>query len=87
MAVADVRIRAVATSILLFCSAMFGQAVGPLFVGVMNDMLEPSLGPLAIRYSMLIVAVTAVLAGFSFLLAGRFIVTDANRAKTSGPTA
>ena len=87
VAVADVRIRAVATSILLFCSAMFGQAVGPLFVGVMNDMLEPSLGPLAIRYSMLIVAVTAVLAGFSFLLAGRFIIADANRAKTSGATA
>ena len=72
MAVADVRIRAVATSILLFCSAMFGQAVGPLMVGATNDFLEPSLGEaLAIRYSMSMVAITAVLGGICFLIAGR----------------
>ncbi len=72
MAVADVRIRAVATSILLFCSAMFGQAVGPLMVGATNDFLEPSLGEaLAIRYSMSMVAITAVLGGVCFLIAGR----------------
>ncbi|BAK67440.1 major facilitator superfamily protein [Sphingobium sp. SYK-6] len=71
VAVAPLRTRAVATSILLFCSAMFGQAVGPLFVGVMNDLLEPTFGLQAIRYSMLIVAGTAVLAGLCFFIAGR----------------
>lgn len=76
MGVAHVRIRAVATSILLFCSAMFGQAAGPLFIGITNDLLEPSFGDHAIRYSMLILATTAVLAGLSFLLAGRFIAVD-----------
>ena len=76
IAVADVRMRAVATSLLLFCSAMFGQAVGPLFVGMMNDLLEPSLGQEAIRYSMLAIALTAVLAGGAFWLAGRFIAAD-----------
>jgi MFS family permease len=76
MALAPVRSRAVATSILLFCSAMFGQAVGPLLVGVMNDVLEPGFGPQGIRYSMLIIAATAVLAGLSFLLAGRFIARE-----------
>lgn len=82
MAIAPVRSRAIATSILLFCSAMFGQAVGPLLVGVMNDLLEPAFGARGIRYSMLIIAATAVLAGLSFLLAGRFI---AEEAKNSGP--
>ena len=77
IAIADMRIRAVATSILLFCSAVFGQAVGPLFVGVMNDLLEPTLGTGGIRYSMLIVAMTAVLAGLFFALAGRLIATRA----------
>lgn len=81
IAVAEIRMRAVATSILLFCSAMFGQAVGPLFVGVMNDVLEPSYGPLAIRYSMLVIAITAVLAGLSFLLAGKFIATGSEQVK------
>ena len=79
MAVAQVRMRAVATSILLFCSAMFGQAVGPLVVGMMNDMLAASLGDQAIRYSLLMIAGTAVLAGLCFWLAGQFIAADAKR--------
>jgi MFS family permease len=79
MAIAPLRSRAVATSILLFCSAMFGQAVGPLLVGVMNDVLEPGFGAQGIRYSMLIIAATAVLAGLSFLLAGRFIAEESEK--------
>ena len=78
--VAQVRMRAVAASILLFCSALFGQATGPLLVGMTNDALAPSLGPMAIRYSLLVIAVTAVLAGVSFALAGRFISADTARA-------
>lgn len=76
VAAAPLRTRAVATSILLFCSAMFGQAVGPLFVGVTNDLLEPTFGHEAIRYSMLIVAGTALLAGLCFFVAGRSANTD-----------
>jgi MFS family permease len=83
MAIAPVRSRAVATSILLFCSAMFGQAVGPLLVGVMNDVLEPDFGAQGIRYSMLIIATTAVLAGLSFLLAGRFIAGESEKWRLS----
>ncbi|WP_447726574.1 spinster family MFS transporter [Sphingomonas koreensis] len=79
--VADVRMRAVATAILLFCSAMFGQAVGPLIVGVMNDALASSYGDHAIRYSMLFIAGTAVLGGLMFLLAARFIAADTERAE------
>jgi MFS family permease len=78
--VAKVRMRAVATSILLFCSALFGQAAGPLLVGITNDALAASTGPMAIRYSLLVIAITAVLAGISLLLAGRFIAGDALRA-------
>ena len=73
VAVAGPRRRAVATSILLFCSALFGQAVGPLAVGISNDLLEPRFGVEAIRYSMLLIAATAALAGISLLYAGRSI--------------
>jgi MFS family permease len=78
--VAKVRMRAVATSILLFCSALLGQAAGPLLVGITNDALAASMGPMAIRYSLLVIAITAVLAGITFMLAGRFVASDALRA-------
>ncbi|MGH9521474.1 MAG: spinster family MFS transporter [Terriglobales bacterium] len=78
--VAKVRMRAVATSILLFCSALLGQAAGPLLVGMANDALAASAGHMAIRYSLLVIAITAVLAGISFMLAGRFIASDTQRA-------
>ncbi len=83
MQVAHVRMRAVATSLLLFCAAMFGQAVGPLMVGVMNDALTASLGDQSIRYSMLLISTTAVLGGLAFLLAGHFMAVDAKRAQYS----
>ncbi|BBC73404.1 MFS transporter [Altererythrobacter sp. B11] len=80
VSVARVRMRALATSILLFSAALVGQALGPLIVGALNDLLQPSLGDIAIRYSMLVIVVTAALAGLLFLLAGRFLDADARRA-------
>lgn len=87
VAVADIRVRAVATSLLLFCSAMFGQAAGPLLVGIVNDALEPTQGLQSIRYSMLMVAATALLGGLAFMLAGRFILIEARAAAARAPDA
>lgn len=81
MSVARLRMRAVATSILVFCSALIGQALGPLIIGVLNDALLPHLGIIAIRYSMLVLVITAIAAGFMFLLAGRYLEEDAQRAQ------
>jgi MFS family permease len=80
MGVARVRMRAVASSMILFCAALLGQAVGPLFVGACNDLLEPRFGENAIRYSLLIVAVSAVIAGFAFCAAARYVGHDIQRA-------
>jgi len=80
MSVARVRMRAVAVSVLLFCSALLGQAAGPLLVGMANDWLAPTLGDMAIRYSLLIIAFTATMGGLMFWIAGRFIEADAARA-------
>lgn len=76
MEVVPARLRALAIAALLLCSALLGQAVGPLVVGAANDALAPTLGPQAIRYSLLVIAVTAVLAGFCILLAGKWIARD-----------
>ncbi|MEO6040474.1 MAG: MFS transporter [Croceibacterium sp.] len=74
------RLRAVAIATLVLSSALLGQAIGPLVVGAINDALAPSLGPLAIRYSMLIIVVSAVLAGFTILTAGKWIEEDSRPA-------
>lgn len=65
--------RAIAIATLVLFSGLLGQAAGPLIVGAMNDWLGPTLGTEAIRYSMLIVAVTAALAGATILSAGRHL--------------
>lgn len=74
--VVPARLRAMAIATLLLFSALLGQAVGPLLVGIANDALAPTLGPQAIRYSLLIIAVTPVLAGVAILVAGKWIEHD-----------
>ena len=78
--VAKVRMRAVASAIVAFFSSLVGQVLGPFLIGLLNDVLEPSFGDVAIRYSMLILAATAVIAGVLFWLAATSIEADNERA-------
>jgi len=80
MELARARMRAVATAILLVFSSLLSQAVGPVAVGMLNDALAPVYGDSAIRYSLLLLAVTAVGGGVMFLFAGRFAERDIKRA-------
>ncbi len=77
MSVVQPPMRAVATSVMVFSAALLGQIFGPLIVGVLNDALAPELGSMAVRYSMLVGAVTPVLAGIMFWLAGNRMQADA----------
>jgi MFS family permease len=63
------RRRALATALVLLGASLIGDAVGPTAVGVINDLLAPRFGDEAIRYSLLIVAATPVLAALCFLRA------------------
>jgi MFS family permease len=78
--VARVRMRAVATAVLLMAAGLFGQVAGPAVVGMLNDYLAPTYGDLAIRYSLLIVAVTPVLAGAALWRAAAHYAADMERA-------
>jgi MFS family permease len=80
MDVARIRMRALAIAILLFCASLLGQVVGPLAVGALNDALQPSVGDNAIRYSLLIIAVTPVFAGLCFWAAASHYIADTDRA-------
>jgi MFS family permease len=81
MEVVPARMRALAIATLVLFSGLLGQAAGPLIVGIANDALADAVGATAIRYSMLVIAVTAVLAGVMILLAGRHLE---NRSRAEG---
>jgi MFS family permease len=76
------RMRAVATAILLVFASLLSQAVGPVAVGALNDVLAPAHGQQAIRYSLLLLAVTALGGGVMFWAAGRYVERDV--ARTNG---
>ncbi|WP_336982062.1 MFS transporter [Altererythrobacter fulvus] len=71
--VASSRMRAVAIATIVLFSGLLGQAIGPLIVGMLNDHLAASVGDTAIRYSMLVIALTAALAGLAIFMAGRHL--------------
>lgn len=58
--------RALAIAVILFGASFLGNVIGPSAIGVLNDAMTPVLGETAIRYSMLTIAVTPVLAGACF---------------------
>jgi MFS family permease len=72
------RRRALATAVILLGASLIGDAAGPTAVGVLNDLLAPRFGDEAIRYSMLIVAVTPVFAGLCFLRAATLYAAAAS---------
>jgi MFS family permease len=80
MNVARVRMRATATAMLLLCSSLLAQFIGPLLVGWLNDRLAQWYGPFAIRYSMLVLTVCVASAALCFLFAARTLEADTRRA-------
>lgn len=60
------RRRALGISVVLLGASLIGNALGPSAVGLISDLLHPRFGNEAIRYSMLIIAVTPVLAALCF---------------------
>jgi MFS family permease len=78
--IAKTSMRALAAATVLLTATCFGQGVGPLAVGYLNDALKSAYGAEAVRYSLLIAAVATVLGALFFLLAARSIRADIKRA-------
>jgi predicted MFS family arabinose efflux permease len=68
--------RALASAILLFVINLIGLGVGPQVVGVLNDLLAPSFGTAAVRYSLLIVGLMNIWAAVHFAIAARTLRED-----------
>ena len=68
--------RTMAAAIVLFVMNQLGLGLGPFVLGVMNDVLEPRFGVLAIRYSLLLIALPHLVASILNVLAARTLRED-----------
>jgi MFS family permease len=75
-ALVKVRMRALASAILLFILNMIGLGLGPLLVGILTDRMTPTYGAVSIRYSLMIVALSKFIAIWMFWSASKTLVAD-----------
>jgi MFS family permease len=78
--VARPSMRALASAFVLLTATCFGQGVGPLAVGMINDALRSNYGNDAVRYSLLSAAATTIVGALLFVWAAQFIRADIRRA-------
>jgi MFS family permease len=71
-----VRMRAVASAMLLTILNIVGQGFAPFLVGLLNDVLAPTYGIESIRYSLLLTAVVGACAAPLFVLCARALPGD-----------
>jgi predicted MFS family arabinose efflux permease len=75
-ALAALRMRSVATSLLLFVQTLIGFGIGPAAVGLFSDWLEPSFGTDSLRYALVIVGLVNVWAAAHYMWGARSLLGD-----------
>ena len=75
-ALATVRMRSVATSLLLFIQTLIGNGLGPATTGYISDWLVPSLQRDSLRYALVIIGVVNLWAAVHYALAARTLRQD-----------
>ena len=75
-ALVPLRMRTVASAILLFIINMIGLGAGPQMVGVLSDLLSERFGPDGLRYALMIVGAANLLAAIFYVLAARHLKDD-----------
>ena len=79
-----VRMRATASSIVLFVCNSIGLGLGPLIVGAASDLLRPIVGSDSLRYALMASIVATLLAVVFYYLASRRLRLDLVRASETG---
>jgi len=75
-AISPLRMRSVATSLLLLVQTLIGQGIGPWLAGYISDNLKPSMGTASLRYSLVIVGLVNVWAALHYLIGARSLRQD-----------
>ncbi len=73
---AALRMRAVATSILLFVQTLVGQGIGPFLAGLISDHLKPQYGQESLRYALLVVGLVNLWAALHYFWGARTLRRD-----------
>ena len=68
---AQLRMRSMASAILIFFINILGLGFGPWFVGLLSDWLQPLYGTDSLRWSLCFVSLINLWAGYHFYLAGK----------------
>jgi hypothetical protein len=75
-ALATFRMRAVATSLLLFVQTLIGLGLGPLVAGFLSDRLAPAVGIDSLRYGLVLVGLVNLWAAAHYFRGARFLRAD-----------
>jgi predicted MFS family arabinose efflux permease len=75
-ALVKVKMRALASALLLFILNMIGLGLGPLLVGMISDALADDYGAMSIRWALGIVAASKVIAIWMFWVASKSLIQD-----------
>jgi len=75
-ALATLRMRSVATSLLLFVQTLIGQGIGPSMAGFFSDRLAPTLGTNSLRYALVMVGLVNVWAAAHYGWGARTLRQD-----------
>jgi MFS family permease len=75
-AIATLRMRSVATSLLLLLQTLIGQGIGPWLAGFISDQLRPSMGASSLRYSLVIVGLVNIWAAAHYVIGARSLRAD-----------
>jgi MFS family permease len=73
---ATLRMRSVATSVLLFIQTLIGNGLGPAATGYISDWLQPSYKVDSLRYALVIIGVVNVWAAVHYMLGARTLRHD-----------
>jgi MFS family permease len=75
-ALATVRMRSIATSLLFFVQTLIGYGLGPLVTGYLSDRLMPAFGQDSLRYALAIVGCVNIWAATHYFLGARTLRDD-----------
>jgi len=75
-ALATLRMRSVATSLLLFIQTLIGNGLGPSVTGLISDRLAPSFQQNSLRYALVVIGVVNVWAAVHYLLGSHTLRQD-----------
>jgi hypothetical protein len=75
-ALVSLRMRAVASAILLFMLNIIGMGMGPYLVGVASDFLSPDTGIHSLRYALCLAVLVNVWAAFHYFIGAKSLRGD-----------